>query len=468
MRSVMKNVADPSQAARLIRRRLFWLLGKVFGVVVLITMVLLLGLIAIGLRGPRPSGAVFPPSQLPYLEAYYLARGSWEGVDALWERSPGEGSGSIKWAQVLLLDEDDRVIAGRTDDVQPGQIYPFAEDRISFTVQDDGQTVGRLVLTTRFVLPPFVLALGVAPSMVILLVTGLVTLVIGLLLMRRIVAPLAEVIAAAQLVTTGDLSTRVQARGPDDLRGLSESFNRMVDTLERNDRERRNLLADVAHELRTPLTILRGRLEGILDGVYSADEAQIAPALAETYLLESLVEDLRLLTLAEAGQLSLECQVIDLGEIAERTVSLFEAEAADKGIALSLRIEPNLPYVTADPQRVGQVIGNLLGNALRYVPAHILEGSEPSPEGSGGQVTIMVRQTEEGLALTVSDNGPGVPEADLPHLFDRFWRGEKSRARSSGGAGLGLAIAKQLIEAQNGRIYAENEAGGGLRVTFIL
>ena len=184
-------------------------------------------------------------------------------------------------------------------------------------------------------------------------------------------------------------------------------------------------------------------------------EAEIAFVLEETLLIEQLVEDLRLLTLAEARELRLDCQLIDLGELAQRMAELFEPEADEKEISLTTQIEPNLPPVLADPQRIAQVIGNLVGNALRYIP-------------SGSRIEISVQRVKEGVALSVSDNGPGIPETELPYLFDRFWRGEKSRARSSGGAGLGLAIAKQLIEAQGGQIDAQNQAAGGLRVTFVL
>jgi len=215
-------------------------------------------------------------------------------------------------------------------------------------------------------------------------------------------------------------------------------------------------LADIAHELRTPLTVIRGRLEGVLDGVYPADEAHVAPVLEETYVLERLVEDLRTLTLAEARQLHFDRQAVDLGELAERAVGLFEAEAADRQITLRADLAPDLPPVQADAQRVGQVIGNLVSNALRYVP-------------SGGRVTLSTRPVAGGGAeLAVSDDGPGVAEADLPRLFDRFWRGDKSRNRAAGGAGLGLAIARQLVEAQGGTICAENQLGGGLKVAFVL
>jgi signal transduction histidine kinase len=225
----------------------------------------------------------------------------------------------------------------------------------------------------------------------------------------------------------------------------------MADALERNDRERRDMLADIAHELRTPLTVMRGRLEGIMDGVYPADESSIGPALEEAYLLERLVDDLRLLTLAESHQLTFEKHELDLIEIARRSISMFQAEADEKKISLELVTSLEKALIIADPLRTEQVIGNLLSNALRYVP-------------EGGRLWVEIVQKGDEVAISINDNGPGIPEADLPFIFNRFWRGEKSRSRVSGGAGLGLAIAKLLVEGQEGKITARSVPEGGLQV----
>ena len=206
-------------------------------------------------------------------------------------------------------------------------------------------------------------------------------------------------------------------------------------------------------ELRTPLTVIRRKLEGIVDGVYPLDETQVGPALSEAYLLERLVEDLRLLTLAETRQLHFEPRDVSLEQLASHTVDLFSAEAAEKKIALHLEKRAEGVQIHVDPQRTEQVIGNLISNSLRYVP-------------DGGKIWLMLEQDKNTVNLQVNDNGPGVPEEDLPYLFQRFWRGEKSRSRASGGAGLGLAIASQLIEAQGGSITATNLPGGGLQVSI--
>jgi two-component system OmpR family sensor kinase/two-component system sensor histidine kinase BaeS len=282
----------------------------------------------------------------------------------------------------------------------------------------------------------------------------LFVVVIAFLLTRRFVNPLADVIYAARAVADGKLNTRISTAGPQELRSLSESFNEMASSLERNDRERRDMLADIAHELRTPLTVIRGRLEGIVDGIYTAGGEQVSIALNQTYLLERLVDDLRLLTLAETRQLRFENQSIDLARLIRHSIEMFSAEAREKNISLALEKQGDDFTLELDAQRTEQVIGNLIGNALRHTP-------------EGSRVWLTLASSPESVRVSVNDNGAGVPDADLPFLFDRFWRKDKSRARASGGTGLGLAIAKQLVEAQGGTISAQNLMDGGLQVQII-
>jgi two-component system, OmpR family, sensor histidine kinase BaeS len=284
------------------------------------------------------------------------------------------------------------------------------------------------------------------------LILAVFATLIGLLLSRRVVTPLAQVIASAEQIAGGNLQARVKkTQGTDVLGDLSDSFNKMADSLEQNDRERREMLTDIAHELRTPLTVLRGRLEGIMDGIYPSDESHIGPALEETYLLERLVEDLRLLTLAESHQLTFEKREVDLVEIARRSIGMFHPEAEENKIRLDLETSLEKALVVADPLRTEQVIGNLISNALRYVPEN-------------GHIWIEISQNGDEWAISINDNGTGIPESDLPFIFQRFWRGEKSRSRASGGVGLGLAIAKLLVEEQDGHIEAHNNPEGGLQV----
>ncbi len=398
--------------------------------------------------------------RLPFvirLETYYTINGSWDGIQTILPILPKDDDEGL-WDRSILLDEAGKVLIyqGQLSSPQIGQPYNAQSGDTSIPIQVDGRDVGTFIITASLLPATGAVVVGLlTPVFFISIFLAALTIIIGLLLMRRVVTPLSEAIAAARALAAGNLSTRIRVSGPDDLRALSDSFNHMADALERSDTERRNMLADIAHELRTPLTVIRGRLEGIVDGIYPADEGHVVPALEETYLLERLVEDLRLLTLAETRQLPFERREVDLNDLARRAIDLFRAEADEKGIRISLEATTGLLCANLDPQRTEQVISNLIGNALRYTP-------------EGGSIWITVEAEAAGVRLSVLDNGPGLPAGDLPHVFDRFWRGEKSRSRASGGAGLGLAIAKQLVEAQGGSIGARNREGGGLEmmVTF--
>ncbi len=444
-----------------IRRRLLLLLLRAFGIVVFLTVILILIVAAFVIA--RNTGAdpfVRTPTTI-ILETYYLGHGSWEGVEAVLEERTNTSIRALRpdWNRTILVNADGSIVldhGSATSDLIGTQFTP-QPDETGQQLTVNGSLVGT-IWVDRGTLPRITLFIFslIGPTAVISLLLGILTLVTGLLLMRRMINPLSEVIAAAQAVSQGDFSARVPVRSQnDDLSALSDHFNHMASELERSDKQRRNMLADIAHELRTPITILRGRLEGILDGVYTPDEAHIAPALEETYLLERLVEDLRLLALAEANQLQFELKPVRLDELAETILGLFSAQAGEKNIRLNLNAESNLPDVMVDPQRFQQVVGNLIDNALRYTP-------------EGSSIDLAIRRSENSVELTVTDGGPGIPENELSHVFDRFWRGEKSRSRSTGGAGLGLSIARQLVEAQGGRISAHNHSPQGFVVSIVL
>jgi len=444
-----------------IRRRLVLLLVRAFGIVVLLTVGLTLAVTALQIGRESERNPFYRSPVATILESYYLGHGSWEGVQAVLDENPSPAVRALRpdWQRTILVDGSGRIVLdkGRADSSRVGSLYQPQANGGSLPLMANGETIGALYVENPNVPHPWLLAFTVLPSIALAsFFTGLLTLVIGILLMNRIVNPLAEVIAAAQAVADGNLAVRVPVCGRnDDLHALSDHFNRMAETLERSDRERRGLFADIAHELRTPLAVLRGRLEGVLDGVYPPTQEYIAPALAETYLLERLVEDLRLLALAETRQLHFELQAVQARELVERVLGLFTAQAAEQHISLSLQVDPNLPAVRSDQQRLEQVVGNLLDNALRYSPKH-------------GRIEIGLRRLEQDVELTVADIGPGVEEAELPLIFNRFWRSDKSRTRATGGSGLGLAIARQLVEAQGGSITAANRPGGGLEIRLRL
>src|SRR5829696_1845813 len=267
---------------------------------------------------------------------------------------------------------------------------------------------------------------------------------------RRMAAPIGEVMEAADRVAGGDYSTRVQTRGPGEVGRLAHSFNQMTERLQANETQRRALLADVAHELRTPLSVIRGNVEGMLDGVYPPDEAHLGPLLEETAVMARLLDDLQTLSTAEAGVLRLHRERVDPLALATDAVATFGARADRAGVALDCGAAGPAPEVDVDPVRVGEVLANLLTNAIRHTP-------------SGGSVRVVVEPDPGGVAFTVADTGPGIDPRDLPHVFDRF-----VKSADSGGAGLGLAIARSLVEAHGGRITAQSVPGQGTTMRFVL
>jgi signal transduction histidine kinase len=268
------------------------------------------------------------------------------------------------------------------------------------------------------------------------------------LVSRLLTAPLGRLTRAAQAVAGGDLSPRVIIRSKDEIGALGDAFNEMTANLAEAETLRKNLVADVSHELRTPLAIVQGNLQAILEGVYPLDLAQVASVYDETRLLTHLVDDLHDLTLADAGQLRLERAPVDLVELAQTAVSQFGPSAEAAEVRLELAADEGVPAVIGDPDRLAQVLRNLLSNALRHTP-------------TGGQVFVRVARTGEKVTVQVADTGTGIPSADLPHVFDRFYRGEKGGSRRGGGAGLGLAIARQLVTAHGGQITVASSPGRG-------
>jgi two-component system sensor histidine kinase BaeS len=260
----------------------------------------------------------------------------------------------------------------------------------------------------------------------------------------------ADLIEAAGRVEEGDYGTRVEERGSGEVRALARAFNAMSARLEANEAERRRLLADVSHELRTPLSVIRGNLEGMLDGLYPADATHLDLILEETRVLERLVEDLRTLSMAESGALRLHREPTDVAELLREVAAGHGAQADAAGVTLDVGVEEPLPPVELDPDRIRQVVGNLLANALRYTPA-------------GGRVTVRAARDGARLAVEVSDTGPGIAPEAIGRIFDRFYR-----SADSPGSGLGLPIARSLVAAHGGEITASAEPGSGTTIRFTL
>jgi len=274
-----------------------------------------------------------------------------------------------------------------------------------------------------------------------------------MLLARRVVrsvhlaaAPMSELIEASARVEAGQFGTQVPERGPGELRTLARAFNAMSTRLAETDAERRRLLADVSHELRTPLTVIQGNIEGILDGLYAPDRTILERILAETHQLERLIEDLRTLSMADAGALALQREPTDLGALAADVVAAFQPQAGMGRVALTVEAVDGLPDLELDPLRVRQVITNLVSNALRHTPAD-------------GRTTVAVGSSADGQVLSVTDTGSGMDPESASHAFDRFWR-----SSDSPGAGLGLAIARDLMRAHGGDVELRSALGEGTTV----
>jgi len=273
-----------------------------------------------------------------------------------------------------------------------------------------------------------------------------VILSLGGMSLRRMVLPLEDLLKAADRVGQGDYSIRVEEKGPREARSLARAFNDMASRLDRLDEQRRDLMADVTHELRTPLTVVQGNLEGMLDGVYPANEATLGSLVDEIKIISRLVDDLRTLALAESGALQLKKEPTDLAMLVQDSVAPFQAQAEAMCVTIKVELLPDLPWVELDPGRMRQVLTNLLANAVRYTPA-------------GGTISVGYRQANGYALLEVQDSGVGIPPDELTHVFERF-----HRSSDSGGMGLGLSIAKHLIEAHSGTITAESGPGQGTKM----
>ncbi len=405
------------------------------------------------------------------LAAYYASRGSWEGVDRYLAQAAGSGMGSMMrgrgmmgmmGGQLTVADASGAIVASG-DGVGLGGRATSAQLADGAPIIVGDQVVGTLIEST----PASAAFDGLQEEFLrrvnlsILLagvVAGVIALGLGFLLFYQITAPLDAVAAASRRIASGDLAARVPHPRDDEIGQVGRAFNAMADSLARSEVARKSMIADIAHELRNPLGVIQGQLEGMLDGVFPVTTDQLSSIHEETLLLTRLVADLRDLALADAGQLKIDRVPTDFGALVDKTIAAFAARAAEKRIVVESENKGALPPVLVDPQRIEQVLRNLLENALR----HTLEGGRVRIECS----LIDVKRPE--LLVRVCDTGPGIPATDVPHVFERFWRGDKSRSRAGGGAGLGLAIARQLVAAHDGAIGVKSREEGGTEFWFSL
>lgn len=399
----------------------------------------------------------------------HLGRRGREGLAAVLSSAAQDGG----W-QLIVIDDGRHVVAGSRPDLATARVRRAAEDGdLALDIDVEG---GRTALSVRgappvtlreangqplylYVLPApggpqLPLSRLLLPSWILVTaVVGAVALVFTFALSRRILRPVSALTIAAGRLEEGRLDVQVDVKGDDEIAGLARAFNAMAARLGATEQARRQMVTDVAHELRSPVTNLRCTLEAMQDGLAPLDRAAVDALYEETLFLQRLIADLQDLALAEAGRLDLHVRPVDITEIVRRAVTPL---AAAPGARITVDVPGPLPALAGDPDRLEQILRNLLTNARRHTPA----------DG-----TIAVRMTTSGSAIriVVSDTGRGIEAAHLPHVFDRFYRADASRARATGGAGLGLAIVRQLVAAHHGTVEAQSDGPGrGARFVVVL
>ena len=409
------------------------------------------------------------------LSQFYSANGGWAGVQAVIERA-----GFLSDREIVVVDEDGTVVGDSRGRLGTSPITTEAKSR-SYPLLMDGHRVGHVFVghgerrprsglpfrgLGRFV-PPEGMESFQEPRLTrfaeainrSLVFAGLAAGAGGILLVslvsRRTLGPVRALNSAARALGQGHLSQRVEARGRDEIGELGSTFNSMADGLESAERQRRNMVADVAHELRTPLSNIQGYVEALRDGLLEPDASTVETIHQQVMLLSRLVEDLGLLAETEAQDFRLDREPVSIGDAMRGSLEAFRRKAEAKGVIIKEEIPADLPLVDLDRTRVSQVVGNLLENAIRHTP-------------SGGHVTVSARAEGSKVSVTIADSGEGMPAEVLPYIFERFYRVDPSRARTTGGTGLGLTIAKQLVEAHGGAIRAESAEGQGTRFVFDL
>ncbi len=400
-------------------------------------------------------------SLISSLAAYYSAHGTWDGVDvtALLPGPAPDPSRLEGGRQFFtLVDASSHVvIAGPGDNL--GDLLPQSDVHGGLPVKVNGKVVGTMVTRQPDIRVNSVATAFLARIMQIYLLGGaaviLLALLLAFLLSRTLTRPIRALTAATRAVSAGQLMHEVPVRSRDELGELTASFNRMSADLVRSTELRRQMTADIAHELRTPVSVILGHAEGVHDGVLKPSAETFEIIRDEAGRLNNLIEDLRTLSRADAGELPIERRPVNPAKLLEDIRTVNKHRAGQKNISLEEQIAPRLPEISVDPGRMMQVLTNVVDNALRYTP-------------KGGRVLLSARVDGEMLEIRVQDSGPGVPGDELERIFDRFYRTDHSRQRDEGGSGLGLAIARSIVEKHNGRIHAESDPGEGLTIVIQL
>lgn len=389
------------------------------------------------------------------LSRFYANHRAWKGIQPFVKQW-----GNLYEQRIILTDTSGIVVADSEEDLL-GELY--APDSPGRPLSPPWQAG---IIGTLYVSPESPPELGFTSLQIVFRTIGLyflwggliavtIAVVMTFFLSRRILAPVKALNYAARRLGRGDFSQRVQVKDRSELGELATTFNSMANDLERAERLRQNMVADVAHELRTPLSNVRGYLEAIREGVMKPDADTIRSLHEETTLLSGLIDDLQELSLIEAGELKMVRQTEDIAELISQTVAALQGQAVAKGVSIATDLPDTLPQVDIDLHHIRQVLRNLLENAV----AHTTKGDT---------ITVTAGQKGHWVEVSVTDTGEGIPAEDLPNIFERFYRVDKSRTRATGGSGLGLTIAKRLVDAHGGKIEAQGELGKGSRFSFTL
>lgn len=444
-------------------RSLVWKLLLAFLGVGIAASLLMAGLIGwqTRLEFERFIGNRYRTAIVPLLANYYRVNGSWQGADevlsaAVWARAP-EGAGQVarNFAVLTLVDASGRVVYT----VPPGERVRRLNviGRLPIVVNE--RTVGWLLFRFNSVPAgtPEAEFLGRTWRVIFIgiLLATMMALLLGLILARTLARPLRQLIAATRAMAKGALGTQVDIRTKDELGELGSAFNSMSTDLARSLQLRRQMTADIAHDLRTPLSVILGYTEALSDGKFAGDASIYAILHDEATQLSRLIDDLRMLSLADAGELPLQRNVMPPRELLERAAAAHRVKAEQKGVHLHVAAPLDLPRVDVDPERMQQVLGNLVSNALRYTAA-------------GGEIALRGDVVDGQVALHVQDSGSGIEPGELPFIFERFYRGDRSRHSNSGESGLGLPIAKSLVEMHKGAISVASHVGEGTTFTIVL
>ncbi|HEX9018709.1 MAG TPA: ATP-binding protein [Anaerolineaceae bacterium] len=412
-------------------------------------------------------------SLLVSVQDYYNENGSWTDIDKNWlqirYRSVSTANPSLIATQTAerttfrdrrrlfgLADAQGRVLVQLDSNYPKGSVLPADMINNGTPVMVNGQRVGTLINTPSLpgLSPEENLYLTHTNEALVYAVIGsmLVALIVALVLARTLIRPLRALTQAARNMTNGQFDQQVKVGSNDEVGQLAQAFNDMSQEVTRVNLLKRQMTADIAHDLRTPLTVIGGYVESMRDGVLQPTTERLSLIYTEIERLQNLVGDLKMLSLADAGELSLHQQLHDPKTLLEQAAAPFQHRAETQQIELSVEADADLPRVNVDDLRMMQVFHNLISNAIRYTP-------------DGGKISLRARAENGSVVISVADNGSGIPTEDLPNIFDRFYRVDKSRNGNSGESGLGLAIVKALVEAQDGKIYAESELGKGTTIS---